>query len=165
MKYHRIFLLVILILFGLSAICGCATLSSPTTKYPEVPEDYPFSVVWKRPKNETAQIPLDTLNQLELLNLVMIKKWNEGDHDFVGGDIDENGKVLLHYPNIVYVQWEKDERPDGTIVKYPAKLAGPGGDYSVIVDQVQNGILPPGVFVLDMASSGIDSHKFLKNDD
>ena len=165
MRYHQMFLMVILAIFGLSVICGCTTLFSPKTKYPEVPEDYPFSVIWKQPKDKTAQIPLNTLNQLELLNLVMIKKWNEGDRDFVGADLGQNGKVYLHYPNVVYVQWEEDERPDGTIVKFAAKLAGPGGDYSVIVDQVDNGILPPGVFVLDMESSGIDAYEFLKNDD
>ncbi len=162
MKSHRMFLMVILTIFGLSVICGCATLFSPKTKYPEVPEDYPFSVVWKQHKDETAQIPLNTLNRQELLNLVMIKKWNEGDHDFVGADIDQNGKVLLYYPNIVYVHWEESEKSDGTISIYPGEMAGPGGDYSVIVDQVENGILPPGVFVLDMESSRIDSYEFLK---
>ena len=162
MKYRQMFLMTILAIFGLSVICGCATLFSPKTKYPEVPEDYPFSVIWKQPKEETAQIPLVLLNQQELLNLVMIKRWNEGDHDFVGGTIDENGKVLLNYPNIVYVQWEESENPDGTISIYPGKMAGPGGD-SDIVEQVENGMLPPGVFVLDIESSYIDAHEFLKN--
>ena len=161
MKYHQMFLMVILAIFGLSVICGCATLFSPKTKYPEVPGDYPFSVIWKQPKDKTAQIPLNTLNQLELLNLVMIKKWNEGDRDFVGADMDKNGKVYLHYPNVVYVQWEDGEAPDDTPAKCAVRLAGPGGD-SDIVDQVSNGILPPGVFVLDMESSGIDPYEFLK---
>lgn len=162
MKYRQMFLMTILAIFGLSVICGCATLFSPKTKYPEVPEDYPFSVIWKQPKEETARIPLILLNQQELLHLVMIKKWNEGDHDFVGGTIDEDGKVLLNYPNIVYVQWEESENPDGTIYIYPGRLAGPGGDTD-IVEQVENGILPPGVFVLDIESSYIDAHDFLKN--
>ena len=162
MKYRQMFLITILAIFGLSVICGCATLFSPKTKYPEVPEDYPFSVIWKQPKEETARIPFVLLNQQELLNLVMIKKWNEGDHGFVGGTIDENGKVLLHYPNIVYVQWEESENPDGTISIYPGEMAGPGGD-SHIVDQVENGMLPPGVFVLDIESSYIDAHEFLKD--
>ena len=160
MKYHQMFLMVILAIFGLSVICGCATLAPKKIEYPEVPEDYPFSVVWLRPKEETAQLSLNVLNQLELLNQVMIKKWNEGDHDFVGGDIGENGKVYLHYPDVVYVEWDEGERPDGTIVKYPAKIGGPGGD-SDIVEQVSNGILPPGVQVLDMDSSGIDPYEFL----
>ena len=162
MKYRQMFIMTILAIFGLSGMCGCATLFSPKTKYPEVPEDYPFSVIWKQPKDKTAQIPLDTLNKLELLNLVMVKKWNEGDRDFVGADMSQNGKVYLHYPNVVYVQWEEDENPDGTISMVPTRLAGPGGDYSVIVDQVGNGILPPGVFVLDMESSGIDAYEYLK---
>ena len=54
MKRHQRFLTAILGIFGLSVICGCATLFSPKTKYPEVPEDYPFSVIWKQPKEETV---------------------------------------------------------------------------------------------------------------
>ncbi|MCZ6676195.1 MAG: hypothetical protein O7E52_02985 [Candidatus Poribacteria bacterium] len=153
-----------LILSGIALIYGCVSTAPKGNKmvsafqYPEVPDDYPFSVIWRRPAEETEQIPLNELNQLDLLNLVMVKKWTEGDHDCRGGNIGENGKVYLNYPNVVYVKWEEDERPDGTIVKYPAKMQG--GD-STIVEQVSNGILPPGVFVLDMDSAGIDAYQYL----
>ena len=135
MKYRQMFLMTILAIFGLSVICGCATLFSPE--------------------------PPSVLNQKDLLNLVMDKKRAEGDHEFVGGTIDEDGKVLLLYPNIVYVQWDESENPEGTVSIYPGQLAGPGG--SDIVEQVENGILPPGVLVLDIESSYIDAREYLKN--
>jgi hypothetical protein len=91
----------------------------------------------------------------------MVKKWNEGDRDFVGTSMDmDNGKVYLYYPNVVYVKWEDSRKPDGTIIKYASEISGPGGD-STIVDQVREGILPPGVQVLDMDSSGIDPYEYL----
>ena len=102
---------------------------------------------------------IDELTQRELWGLVIVKKWNEGDRDFVGTYMDMNtGKVYLYYPNVVYVKWEDTELPDGTITKHASQISG--GD-STITDQVREGILPPGVLVLDMDASGIDPYAYL----
>ena len=55
--------------------------------------------------------------------------------------------ILSHLSNVVYVKWEDTQLPDGTLTKYASEISG--GD-STIRDQVSEGILPPGVQVLDM---------------
>ena len=160
MKYRQVLLMNLLAIFGFSIICGCSALGPKKIERLEVPPDFPFPVVWLRPKEKTVSI--NELTQRELWGLVMVKKWNEGDRDFVGASMDmDNGKVYLYYPNVVYVKWEDTQLPDGTITKYASGISGPGD--STIVDQVREGILPPGVLVLDMDSSGIDPYEYLSD--
>ncbi len=159
MKYRPVSLTKLLAIFGLAVIYGCSALGPNEIQRAEVPPDFPFAVVWLQPEAETAKI--NELTERELLGLVIVKKWNEGDRDFVGMSM-QNGKVYLHYPDVVYVKWEEDQLPDGTIRKYASLIYGPGGD-STITDQVSEGVLPPGVQVLDMDSSGIDPYEYLSN--
>ena len=154
-KYHQVLLMNLLAIFGLSIICGCSAFGPKKIERPEVPPDLPFAIVWLRPEEKTARI--DELTERELLGLVLVKKWNEGDRDFVGVSM-YGGKVYLYYPNVVYVKWEDTQLPDGTLTKYASKISG--GD-STITDQVREGTLPPGVQVLDMDSSGIDPYEYL----
>ena len=156
-KYRQVLLMNLLAIFGLSIICGCSALGPKKIERPQVPPDLPFAIVWLRPEKKTVSI--DELTERELLGLVLVKKWNEGDRDFVGVSMND-GKVYLHYPNVVYVKWEDTQLPDGTITKYASLVYGAGGD-STITDQVMEGILPPGVQVLDMDSSGIDPYEYL----
>ena len=156
-KYRQVLPIHLLAIFGLSIICGCSGLGSKKIERPQVPPDIPFPIVWLRPEKKAVSI--DELTQRELWGLVLVKKWNEGDRDFVGTDMDmDTGKVYLYYPNVVYVKWEDTELPDGTITKHASKISG--GD-STITDQVSEGILPPGVLVLDMDASGIDPYVYL----
>ena len=160
-KYRQVLQMHLLAIFGLSIICGCSGLGSKKIERPQVPSDFPFPVVWLQPKEKAVSI--DELTQRELWGLVMVKKWNEGDRGFVGSDMDmDTGKVYLHYPNVVYVKWEDTQLPDGTLTKYASEISGPGGDSS-IVDQISEGILPPGVLVLDMDASGIDPYEYLSD--
>ena len=156
-KYRQVLPIHLLAIFGLSIICGCSGLGSKKIERPQVPPDIPFPIAWLRPEKKAVSI--DELTQRELWGLVLVKKWNEGDRDFVGTDMDmDTGKVYLYYPNVVYVKWEDTELPDGTITKHASKISG--GD-STITDQVSEGILPPGVLVLDMDASGIDPYVYL----
>lgn len=158
-KYRQVLLMNLLVILGLSMICGCSAFGPQTIERPQVPADFPFAVVWLQPTKKAVSI--DELTERELLGLVLVKKWNEGDRDFVGTGMDmDNGKVYLHYPNVVYVKWEDTQLPDGTITKYASLIYGPGDD-STISDQVREGILPPGVQVLDMDVSGIDPYAYL----
>ena len=156
-KYRQVLLMNLFAIFGFSIICGCSGLGTKKIERPEVPPDIPFAIVWLRPEKKTVSI--DELTARELLGLVLVKKWNEGDRDFAGVSMND-GKVYLHYPNVVYVKWEDTQLPDGTITKYASLIYGPGGD-STISDQVSEGILPPGVQVLDMDASGIDPYVYL----
>ncbi len=156
-KYRQVLPIHLLAIFGLSIICGCSGLGSKKIERPQVPPDIPFPVAWLQPEKKAVRI--DELTQRELWGLVVLKKWNEGSRDFVGTDMDMNtGKVYLYYPNVVYVKWEDTQLPDGTITKHASKISG--GD-STITDQVSEGILPPGVLVLDMDASGIDPYVYL----
>ena len=156
-KYRQALLMNLLAIFGCSIICGCSVLGTQKIERPQVPSDFPFPVVWLQPKEKTVSI--NKLTQRELWGLVLVKKWNEGDRDFVGTSMDtDNGKVYLHYPNVVYVKWTDTQLPDGTITKYVSEISGSD---STITDQVREGILPPGVLVLDMDSSGIDPYAYL----
>ena len=156
-KYRQVLRMHLLAIFGLSIICGCSGLGSKKIERPQVPPDLPFPVAWLQPEEKAVRI--DELTQRELWGLVIVKKWNEGDRDFVGTGMDmDTGKVYLYYPNVVYVKWEDTQLPDGTITKYASEISG--GD-STITDQVREGILPPGVLVLDMEASGIDPYVYL----
>ena len=159
MKYHHVLRMHLFVLFGVSIICGCATVGTKNIQRPQVPPDFPFAVVWLQPEKKTEN--LDALTQRELLGLVMVKKWNEGDTEFVGFSIHD-GKFYLHYPNVVYVKWETTQLRDGSTRKYASVVFGPGGDRR-ITDQVKAGRLPPGVQVLDMDASGIDPYQYLSN--
>ena len=161
MKYRQALLMNLLAIFGFSIICGCSGLGAKKIERPQVPSDFPFPVVWLQPKKKAVRI--NELTQRELWGLVMVKKWNEGDR-FIGTGMDmDTGKVYLNYPNVVYVKWEDTQLPDGTITKYVSEISGAD---SKIRDQVSEGILPPGVLVLDMKdldASGIDPYEYLSD--
>ena len=158
MKYRQVLLMNLLVIFGFSVICGCSAFGPKKIERPEVPPDLPFPIAWLQP--EKKSVPIDELTRRELWGLVMLKKWKEGNR-FVGTSMDmDTGKVYLYYPNVVYVKWEDTELPDGTLTKYASEISGPGGG-STITDQVREGILPPGVLVLDMDSSVIDPYAYL----
>ena len=162
MKYRQALLINLLAIFGISVICGCSGLGAKKIERPQVPSDFPFPVVWLQPKEKAVRI--NKLTRRELWGLVMVKKWNEGDRDFVGTSMDmDTGKVYLYYPNVVYIKWEDTQLPDGTITKYVSEISGAD---STIRDQVSEGILPPDVLVLDMKdlhASGIDPYKYLSD--
>ena len=121
-----------------------------TSKYPPVPEGYPFTPVWLRSETERAQIPQDQLEEQELLSMVMVKLWSEGDHDFTGGVIT-NGTFYPLYPDVAYVEWEQHQEPDGTIHRYASNvLTGGGNDSSAIMDQLNNGETPSGIRIVDI---------------
>ena len=121
-KYRQVLLTNLLAIFGFSIICGCSALGPKKIERPQVPPDIPFAIVWLRPEKKAVSI--DELTERELLGLVLVKKWNEGDRNFVGVSMDD-GKVYLHYPNVVYVKWEDTQLPDGTITKYASEIMDP----------------------------------------
>ena len=167
MKYLQMFLIACMVTIALSVICGCATLGLRTDRsvtgfeYPEVPEDYPHKVLWQRPEEERSQIPPEQLGELELLSMVMVKLWSEGDRDLAGGVI-ENGIFFPMYPDVAYVEWDQNEAPDGTVYRYVSSvLTGGGNDSEVIMEQLNKGETPAGVRIVDYQSAGIDPYEFL----
>ena len=125
-----------------------------SNEYPEVPPDFPFSVVWTAPEEQRAQIPPALFEELELMSLVMIKLWNEGDHDFAGAFM-ANGRVYPTYPDVAYVKWEETEEPGGRRISEVSTVD------SSISEQLLDGVIPPGIEIVDQDASGIDPHAFL----
>lgn len=110
--------------------------------YPEVPADYPFNVNWNVPE------------QVELLTRVMIKSWTEGDR-FIGGNI-VNGKVLLNFPNTVYVRYKEIQGPDGSGERIRSVVGGAN-----IKTPAQGEDFPQGVRVLDYDLEALDPYEYL----
>lgn len=122
--------------------------------FPEVPEDYPRSVVWRR-INYHKLPPAEQIN-FELLHRVLIKLWSEGNKNFTGAKIDlKNGKVYPNFPDTVYITVKDLEYPGGIVVPYISHQLGsaPFG-----VDLLNP---PPHIKVLDYESSGIDPFEYL----
>ncbi len=113
--------------------------------YPEL-GDYPHEVIW------TTNTP-----SLELLTRVLIKLWNEGERNFIGGSIS-NGKVYPHYNDVVYYKFTPIRDKEGNIRGGTTEtLSGPHVRYNK--SDLTNP--PPGLRVLDLDSSGIDPYKYL----
>ena len=168
MKYLMMALTGCTAIIVLALICGCEILGSKANRsvtgfeYPEVPEDYPFNTpIWLRSEAERAQRPPNHLEERILLDMVMVKLWSEGDHNFTAAVI-ENGTFYPIYPDVAYVAWDEYIAPDGTIHRYVSEvLTTSDNDSDVIMDQLNNGVTPIGIRIVDYQSAGIDPYTFL----
>lgn len=80
--------------------------------FPEIPEGFPadLSPVWVQyPDYQSGN-----MSYHEMIDRVLIKLWNQGDHDFVDG-VYRDGRVYPIYPDVVYVEWSNEviDGPDG----------------------------------------------------
>ena len=163
MKSHQAVLIACIATVIWSVMCGCAIFGQTGDKsvtgfeYPEVPEDYPHSVFWKRSEAERAHILPDQLEEQELLSMVMVKLWSEGNHDFTGGVLS-NGTFYPLYPDVAYVEWAEYEKPDGTIHK---RISDVIATNRKIMEEIRNGETPPGIKIVDIAEAGVDVNEFL----
>ena len=94
--------------------------------YPEVPVDYPKAMIptWIKYNGQQSR-------DFELQDRVLIKLWNQGDHD-VGGAFMANGLVYPLYPNTAYVTYDSTEMPDGTVRRFIRSASGPLGTTPII---------------------------------
>ncbi len=82
--------------------------------YPEVPADYFGNPVWARNPDLFSDFPDDALKNIELIDRVLIKLWQQGDRESVGGST-YNGKIYPHYDNVLYARWKEIPLPDGNV--------------------------------------------------
>ena len=54
----------------------------------------------------------EAVKNIELIDRVLVKLWQQGDRGIVGGSA-HNGKVYPHYDNVIYVEWKKSLLPNG----------------------------------------------------
>ena len=129
--------------------------------YPQVPADYPEDVIWEEDMDGRIDVYGGGLAKAaELMDRVLIKLWNQG-HRATSASM-ENGLVLPHYHNTVYVRWAYTEEPDGTMTRYAGGItSGPDVPRSVHDTISEEGVIPPGITVLDYDSNKIDPYTFL----
>ena len=129
--------------------------------YPEVPSDFPRDPIWEAVEmyEKINQHGRGMMKAIELMDRVLIKLWNQGRR--ASSASMGNGLVYPGFPNTVYVRWSYIEEPDGTITRYASeKTSGPDIPESVF-DALSEGIIPPGITILDHDADGIDPYTFL----
>ena len=129
--------------------------------YPKVPSDFPRDPIWVAVDmyEKINQHGRGMMKAIELMDRVVIKLWNQG-HGATSASMGD-GLVYPGFPNTVYVRWDYIEELDGTITRYAGRTtSGPDIPESVF-DDLGEGIIPPGIKVLDRDADGIDPYTFL----
>ena len=138
--------------------------SADENGFPLVPGEYRMVPIWNQ--NVFNIWPEDILkwenhiNNFVLMDKVLIKLWNQGDHDFIAASITSSRRVYPHYPKTIYVRWKERIDRNGVKRRYIGLAAG-GGDVRLTNEQIRMGIIPPGIRVLDYDSGGYDAYQFL----
>jgi hypothetical protein len=129
--------------------------------YPQVPLDFPRDPIWEAVDmyEKINQRGRGMMKVIELMDRVLIKLWSQG-HTATSASMSD-GLVYPGFPNTVYVEWDYIEELDGTITRYAGRItSGPDISDSVF-DALGDGIIPPGITVLDHNADGIDPYTFL----
>ena len=143
--------------------------------FPLTPDEFPSDPVWSRESEQRLSVlknliannyPPDKpvnweelINAFVLMNKVLIKLWNQGDHHLHGGVIDEKRKVLPHYPNTVYVKWAEWIDRNGVKIRYIKNAVS--GKKLLTTEELRTGQIRPGIRVLDYDSDSYDPYDFL----
>jgi len=133
--------------------------------YPEIPEGYPLVVSWTRIEEHREKFNDHIWRDLELMERVLIKLYNEGDTSFTAGIVND-GLVLPIYPNVAYVRIEKDDDWKSTAdplidVRSDSSRILAGSNVSEAdKEQIRKGKIPPGIEIRSF-SDGIDPFTFL----
>ena len=135
--------------------------------YPVIPEGYPLIASWTRMEEHREKFNNNLWRDLEIIDRVLIKLFNEGDTHFNGGIMD-NGLVLPIYPNVAYVRLEtdygKDWTEDGELIEgdsYSSRILAGSGVSKEDKEKILNGEKPPGVEIRSF-SDGINPYTFLR---
>ena len=132
--------------------------------YPDVPDGFSLVPSWQW-SEERLQNFGGSLREMELIDRVLIKLWNQGDREWKGAKLDsENGKVYPLYRNLIYVtRWIEVPVASGKTMPFPAGGTSGGSDWKPdIINFVQNnGQLPAHIRFVDAAAAGYNPYDFL----
>ena len=129
--------------------------------YPQVPSDFPEDVIWKEDMDENiSQFGSEAMKAAELMDRILIKLWNQG-HRATSASKHSNGLVYPSFPNTVFVRWDYIEEEDGTITRYARRISSGAEVSDSDLNDLEEGIIPPGIKVLDYDSDGINPYTFL----
>ncbi len=137
--------------------------------FPEVPEGFPLTPVWA--DNRFPNYQKGDMLDHETISRVLIKLWNQGDHDFVNGVLDyNNGRVYPLYPDTLYVSWKEDvvDTPEGPRpIRYPGFVLGTHDRHFTLEELYFYGVEAsfPEVNFVDKHTAGIDPETFLTDDE
>ncbi len=113
--------------------------------YPEVPADFPKDVNWS---DYEEDLPV-----YELMTRVQIKLWKQGHRAM--GISEEYGRMYPVIRGRVYVRWSRSGKEILEVTGHPADMS------DAVVNQIESGIIPAGLTVLDYDTAGIDPYAFL----
>lgn len=141
--------------------------------FPEVPDGFPSDLtpVWI----EFPNYQKGDMYEHEMMYRVLIKLWNQGDHDFVNGVYKhDNDRVYPLYRDVVYIEWGEtvSNDPDEEVVRFPrrtlathARSADPDALGQLFtVEELTSGAyksMYPDVKFVDYGSAGYDPETFL----
>lgn len=141
--------------------------------FPEVPGGFPSDLtpVWI----EFPNYQKGDMYEHEMMYRVLIKLWNQGDHDFVNGVYQhDNDRVYPLYRDTVYIEWGEtvSDDPDEEVVRFPrftlathARSTDPDALGQLFtVEELTSGAyksMYPDVKFVDYGSAGYDPETFL----
>ncbi len=127
--------------------------------YPEVPLDFPLPNIWDHVEDLYVDDP-EWAKNTELLTRVRIKLWDEGSRTLGVQLSPTSGLVYPIYPNTAYVRWADEVLEDGTVDRIATNVLG-GPDVAQYAPDLHEGIIPPGITIIEMPEGGIDPYQFL----
>ena len=127
--------------------------------YPDIPLDFPLPNIWDHVENLYVDDP-EWAKNTELLTRVRIKLWNEGSRTLGVQLSPTSGLVYPIYPNTAYVRWADEVLEDGTMNRIATNVLG-GPDVAQYAPDLHDGIVPPGITIIEMPEGGIDPYQFL----
>lgn len=129
--------------------------------YPQVPSDFPEDPIWEEDMEANiSQFGSEAMKEAELMDRVLIQLWNQG-HRATSASKHSNGLVYPSFPNTVFVRWDYIEEEDGTITRYARRISSGAEVSDSDLNDLGEGIIPPGIKVLDYDSDGINPYTFL----
>lgn len=133
--------------------------------YPKVPEGYSLPISWTKLKVYQEKFGDDFCKEMELMDRVLIKLYNQGNTDFTAANF-VNGLVLPIYPNVAYVHletedWKQTEDPNIEVRSTSDNILAGSNVSEADKEQISKGIIPDGIEIRSF-SDGINPYNFLE---
>ncbi len=131
--------------------------------YPEVPADYFGEPIWVREPHILSDFPDEARRNIELIDRVLVKLWQQGHRGIVGGSTFD-GKIYPHYDDVVYVRWKETAQPDGSVLSSLWQIRGYEGP-DLTSEDFRTGNIPSNLEVIDLDDAGYNPYQFLNLQD
>ena len=127
--------------------------------YPKVPVDYFGVPIWNQDPDILSDFPNEAAKNIELIDRVLVKLWQQGDRLIVGGST-HNGKIYPHYDYVIYVEWEESVLPNGDPYLSVSSILT-GAEEGPTVEDIITGNIPPNFTIIDFDDAGFAPYRFL----